>query len=59
VDLKTEDLKSEDDRHIRKSPGEVEWIEAGRGSEWESDGSSPARFVLVRFLPDDSPGSEK
>ena len=53
------DLKTEDDRHIRKSPGEVEWIEAGRGSAWESDGSAPARFVLVRFLPDDSPGSEK
>lgn len=59
LDLKKVDLKSEDDRQIRKSPGEVEWIEAGRGSAWESDGSSPARFVLVRFLPDDSSGSGK
>ncbi|MGD0758665.1 MAG: hypothetical protein ABR921_07160 [Candidatus Sulfotelmatobacter sp.] len=59
LDLKGADLKSEDDRHIRKSPGEVEWIEAGRGSAWESDGSSPARFVLVRFLPDESPASGK
>jgi hypothetical protein len=48
--LKTEDLKSEDENHIRKSPGDVEWIEAGRGLAWESDGSAPARFVLVRFL---------
>jgi hypothetical protein len=53
------DLKAEDDRHIRKSAGEVEWIEAGSGSAWESAGSAPARFVLVRFLPDDSPGSGK
>jgi hypothetical protein len=53
------DLKTEEDRHMRKSPGEVEWIELGRASAWESDGSAPARFVLVRFLPDDSPGSEK
>lgn len=53
------DLKTEDDRHIRKSPGEVEWIEAGHGSAWESEDSSPARFVLVRFLPDDSLGSGK
>jgi hypothetical protein len=59
LDLKSADLKSEDDRHIRKSPGEVEWIEAGSASAWESDGSAPARFVLVRFLPDDSPGSGK
>ncbi|MFZ1157527.1 MAG: hypothetical protein WAO10_07090 [Candidatus Sulfotelmatobacter sp.] len=59
LDLKDADLKSEDESHIRKSPGEVEWIEAGHGSGWESDGSSPARFVLVRFLPDDSPGGEK
>jgi hypothetical protein len=59
LDLKSADLKTEDDRHIRKSPGEVEWIEAGRGSAWENDGSSPARFVLVRFLPEDSPGGGK
>jgi hypothetical protein len=59
LDLKTADLKNEDDRHIRKSPGDVEWIEAGRGSAWEGDGSAPARFVLVRFLPEDSPGNEK
>jgi hypothetical protein len=52
-------LKAEDDRHIRKSAGEVEWIEAGSGSAWESAGSAPARFVLVRFLPDDSAGSGK
>jgi hypothetical protein len=53
------ELKAEDDRAIRKSAGEVEWIEAGSGSAWESAGSAPARFVLVRFLPDDSAGSEK
>ena len=58
-DLKSADLKSEDDRHIRKSPGVVEWIDSGRGSAWESDGSAPARFVLVRFLPDDAPGGGK
>jgi hypothetical protein len=52
-------LKAEDDRHIRKSAGEVEWIEAGSGSAWESAGSAPARFVLVRFLPDDPAGSGK
>jgi hypothetical protein len=53
------DLKTEDDHHIRKSPGELEWIEAGQASEWASDGSDPARFVLVRFLADDSPGGGK
>ena len=53
------ELKAEDDRAIRKSAGEVEWIEAGSGSAWENAGSAPARFVLVRFLPDDSAGSEK
>jgi hypothetical protein len=44
------DLKTEDDHHTQKSGGEVEWIEAGQASAWESVGSDPARFVLVRFL---------
>ncbi|HLW84823.1 MAG TPA: hypothetical protein VKR60_06365 [Candidatus Sulfotelmatobacter sp.] len=52
-DLKTEDAKGDDDHHIRKSPGELEWLEPGRGSAWESEGSAPARFVLVRFLADE------
>src|SRR5579863_2789461 len=47
------DLKTEDDHHIRKSADEMEWIEAGQASAWESEGSAPARFVLVRFLADE------
>ena len=51
LDLKTLDSKTEAGNHIRKSLGEVEWIESGHELEWESEGSAPARFVLVRFLP--------
>ena len=59
LDLKALDLKTEDDRHLRKSRDEVEWIEAGQASAWQSEGSVPARFVLVRFLAEDSLGSER
>ncbi|MGA9978762.1 MAG: hypothetical protein WBQ08_09015 [Candidatus Sulfotelmatobacter sp.] len=59
VDPKTEDIKTEDESHIRKSPGELEWIEPGHGAAWESEGSVPARFVLVRFLTEDYAGSGK
>lgn len=51
LDLKTLAPKTEAENHIRKSLGELEWIESGQGLEWESEGSAPARFVLVRFLP--------
>lgn len=59
LDLKTEGLKTEDDRHMQKSRDEVEWIEAGQASAWENVGSAPARFVLVRFLQDDFPANGK
>jgi hypothetical protein len=52
-DLKDKDHKTEDENHLRKSPGAVEWIEAEQGLAWESEGLAPARFVLVRFLPDE------
>jgi hypothetical protein len=50
LDLMALGSKTEDKIHIRRSPGELEWIEAGQASSWESVGAAPARFVLVRFL---------
>ena len=45
------DLKTDDDNHIRKSAGEVEWIESGHASALENAGEAVARFALVRFQP--------
>jgi hypothetical protein len=53
LDLMVLGSETEDKIHIRKSPGELEWIETGNASEWASDGSDPARFVLVRFLAEE------
>jgi hypothetical protein len=43
------DLKTENDNDIRRSTGEVEWIESGKASALENAGEGVARFALVRF----------
>jgi len=43
------DLKAEGDNRIRKSPGEVVWIAAGRKSKLINNGADPARFVALEL----------
>jgi len=44
------DLKLAGDRHIRKSPGEVTWMDPGRKSDLLNAGGGPIRFVVVELL---------
>lgn len=43
------DLKAEGDNRIRKSPGEVVWIPAGRKSKLINNGADRARFVILEL----------
>jgi hypothetical protein len=45
------DLKAGDSERIRKSPGDVVWIPAGRKSAPLNAAADPARLVLVQFKP--------
>ncbi len=49
------DLKTKGDR-IRKSQGELAWIEPGRKSELVNNGTEPARFVLIELRSQASSG---
>jgi len=42
-------LKGRRDAHIRKSPGELVWITAGRNWDLTNASSKPARFAAVAF----------
>jgi hypothetical protein len=45
------DMKTGSDVHIRKLPGDVWWIGAGRKNDLMNSVMSPARFVLVELKP--------
>jgi glyoxylate utilization-related uncharacterized protein len=43
------DFKAEGDTHLRKSPGEVVWIPAGRKFKLANAAGEAASFVVVEF----------
>ena len=43
------DLKAESDIHIRKSPGEVLWLDPGRKADLRNVDTEPARFVVIEI----------
>ena len=49
------DLMVNGDRHIRKSPGEVMWMDAGRKSDFSNASGGPIRFVVVELQKSSSP----
>jgi len=49
------DLKTTESR-IRKSPGELVWIEPGRKAKLVNNGTEPARFVLIELHSQASSG---
>ncbi|MBZ5599769.1 MAG: hypothetical protein LAN83_15770 [Acidobacteriia bacterium] len=50
------DLKTEKNR-IRKSQGELYWVEPGRKSELVNNGTDPARFVVIELREQASSGN--
>jgi hypothetical protein len=45
------DLKAGEYERVRKSPGDVVWIPAGRKSTFLSATADPVRFIVVQFMP--------